>query len=130
VTDQVGFYGVGTFFHLPDSDGKMIYLPEASHAFTLNEVIVEHVSRKREPAAIIGSDGKETDESVQARFRCYDDDEFHDIAMSCLLVVESLISEGPETDEVEEIDDQAAVAEECPSLRGDCVVLPIIIKIS
>jgi hypothetical protein len=63
------------------------------HVFTVEEVIFKHGSRKEpEPAKILDSSRLETSESRKSRFHCYNDYEFDDIALSCL-VVELLLTQ-------------------------------------
>ena len=44
VNENVNFYGLQTFFYLPDSTNEMRYLIKNTHLFTLEDVIQEHDS--------------------------------------------------------------------------------------
>ena len=90
VGDIVERFGLETFFYLPDSAGKMQYLPEDPHTFTLQTVLNEHKSRLVEPAAVKDATNVETPESVLARFKSYDAYEKCDISLS-RLAIESLV---------------------------------------
>ena len=90
VSDNVNFYGLQTFFYLP-FDRKMTYLVKNVHLFTMDSVTQEHESRLIEPPVIYDSAGTETADSVQARFRCYDEFEKYDFSLS-RLAIESLIT--------------------------------------
>lgn len=91
--DKVKFHGVQTFFYMPNSQGKMTSLLTDYHVFTVDEVINEHEERQLpEGAPINDRNGEELSVSVKARFRCYDDFEFDDIALS-RLIVESLLTQ-------------------------------------
>ena len=91
--DKVKFHGMQNVFYMLNAQGKMTSLLDDYHEFTVEEVIVEHESRsKSEPAAITDVNGDETSESETDRFRCYDDYEFDDIALS-RLIVESLLTQ-------------------------------------
>ena len=66
VKEKVRYYGLHNFFYLRGPDGKMCYLLDNSHAFTVKEVITEHESRLVEPTAILDDTGAETMASVAA----------------------------------------------------------------
>jgi len=51
VADIIEYFGLETFFYLPDSDKNMRYFPEEPHNFTLLSVLVEHQSRLVEQRA-------------------------------------------------------------------------------
>ena len=82
VGNTVERFGLETFFYLPDSSGKMLYLPEEPHTFTLEAVLTEHKSRLTEPAAVLDKSNVETPESITARFKAYDAYESCDISLS------------------------------------------------
>ena len=84
VKEKVRYYGLHNFFYLRGPDGKMCYLLDNSHAFTVKEVITEHESRLVEPTAILDDTGAETMASVAARFRSYDEFELYDVGLSRL----------------------------------------------
>ena len=91
VQENINFYGLQTFFFLPDSSNEMRNLVKNTHLFTLEDVINEHDSRLTEPPAIVDSNGTETDESVLARHRAYDCYELYDMALS-RLAIEALLT--------------------------------------
>ena len=62
-----------------------------THLFTLSDVTSEHDSRLVEPAAILDAAGVKTADSVQARFRAYDDYKIYDMALS-RLAIEALLT--------------------------------------
>jgi len=69
----------------------MTSILKESHAYTGNEVIAEYEDRLTEPNSIINDEGKETDESVLARYKAYDEFELNDLLLSRIMV-ESLLS--------------------------------------
>ena len=73
VEDIVERFGLETFFYLPDTSGKMKYLPEDPHNFTLKDLIKEHETRLVEPAPVLDTSSNETPESIIVRFKCYDE---------------------------------------------------------
>ena len=85
--DKVNYHGQQSFYHLATPNGDVLYLLEKSnaHAFTVKEAIAQHIVRMNEPD--LG------DEDVDALdcFKCYDEYELEDIALSRLLV-ESLLT--------------------------------------
>ena len=92
--------GLESFFYVRNEDQtEMIFLPLSSHKITLELVISEYQSRLTEPdvvyRTITSPDGtkidEETDASVEARFRCFDEYELSDIQLS-RQVVDSLIT--------------------------------------
>ena len=107
----VCLYGLQNFFYLPNSQGSMTYLLDDSHLFTLDQVVQEDYQRLHEPDPVYevqnlpspstpsASDSGttmiptnvETDDSILARFKCYDEHEFFDRAF-CRLVVESCVT--------------------------------------
>ena len=82
VDNAVTSYGFHTFFYIPDASGKMQYLPEASHLFTVESVLQEHEERMVEPSKVLDSNGDEVVSSICARFRAYDKYERFDISLS------------------------------------------------
>ena len=91
VQENINFYGLQTFFFLPDSSNEMRNLVKNTHLFTLEDVINEHDSRLTEPPAIDDSNGNETEGSVLARHRAYDSYELYDMALS-RLAIEALLT--------------------------------------
>lgn len=89
--DKVKFHGAQSFFYVPREDGTMTSLLEDFHNFTVDEVIAEHDSRKTEPTPVM-VDGYETEFSKAERYRCYDEWEEDDFALS-RLIVESLLTQ-------------------------------------
>ena len=67
-------------------------LVDEPHSFTLDEVIAEYESRMAdEPFPIKDQNGDELPSSIIARFKCYDEYELCDLALS-RLAIEALIS--------------------------------------
>ena len=95
VKEVVKRYGLESFFYMPNSQDKMTNIVEEPHAFDVNTVLEEHLSRMLEPDPIMSTDAGgvevETDASKLARFRCYDSFESFDIHLS-RLAIKSLIS--------------------------------------
>ena len=60
VNENINFYGLQTFFFLPDSSGDMKSLMKNIHLFALDDVTNEHDSRLTEPPAIMNANGVET----------------------------------------------------------------------
>ena len=88
--------GLQTFFYVPSADkSEMVYLPEQGHKVNLLDVIAEHNERLSEPNPVTTNDAQgnlvETQDSIDARFKCYDTYELRDIQLS-RLVIDSLIS--------------------------------------
>ena len=87
--------GLQNFFYVLSNDQtQMVYLPENAHKVTIEHVIGEHQDRliEPDPEYIIGPDGRiESQESITARFICYDSFELNDIQLS-RLAVDALIS--------------------------------------
>ena len=69
----------------------MTYLVKNVHLFTIDSVTQEHESRLIEPPVVNDSSVAETSDSIQARFRCYDEFEKYDFSLS-RLAIESLIT--------------------------------------
>ena len=92
VKEAIRHYGLQSFFYMPHN-GTMHHLADDYHMFTLEDIIAEHDSRLDEPATILDGNGVETKESILAKFRCYDEWEICDVALSRLMV-ESLVSPG------------------------------------
>ena len=97
--DLVQRFGLQTFFYMPNSNlTGMISVVTDSHLVTLEAVIQEHKDRLNDPLPVFSRavDGSltttELASSTSARFRCYDEYERNDIALS-RLAVECLISE-------------------------------------
>ena len=91
VKKNMKYYGLQTWFYLPDDDGIMRFLLTDIHLFTLDKVMTEFKSRLTEPLVVIGaSTGVETTLSQKRRLRCYDCYELWDMAIS-RLAVESLV---------------------------------------
>ena len=90
VKKNMRYYGLHTWFYLPDNDGVMRFLLEDVHLFTFDQVMTEFKSRLTEPAAIVANTGVETASSQKRRSRCYDCYELWDMAIS-RLAVESLV---------------------------------------
>ena len=91
VLKNIAFYGLQTFFFLPDLSKKMKSLVKNTHLFTLDDVMQEHDSRLTEPPAILDLSGVETAESVVACHRAYDNHELYDMALS-RLAIEALLT--------------------------------------
>ena len=95
VKDVVKRYGLQSFFYMPNSQDEMTYIVDEPHAFDVDTVLAEHLSRMNEPEPITtvdaGGFNVETYASKLARFRCYDSFESFDIHLS-RLAIESLIS--------------------------------------
>jgi len=96
VKEVVKRYGLEPFFYMPNSQDEMTNIVEEPHAFDVNTVLEEHLSRMFEPDPIMSTDAAdgvefETDASKLARFRCYDSFESFDIHLS-RLAIKSLIS--------------------------------------
>ena len=87
--------GLQNFFYVLSHDQtQMIYLPENAHKVTIGHVIGEYQDRLIEPDAeyTTGPNGLiDLQESITARFICYDSFELNDIHLSCL-AVDALIS--------------------------------------
>ena len=86
VPENINFYGLQTFFFLPDSSKEMKNLVKNTHLFTLEDVTNEHNSKLTEPSLIIDSNSSETEESVLVRHRAYDCYELYDMALSRLAI--------------------------------------------
>ena len=86
VKEKVRYYRLHNFCYLQGPDGKICYLLDNSHAFTVKEVITEHESRLVEPTSILDDTGAETMASVAARFCSYDEFELHDVGLSHLTI--------------------------------------------
>ena len=91
VDDAVTSYGLQNFFYMKH-EGKMSYLVENPHLFTVQEVIDHHLSRMKEPAKVL-QNNKETDASVLARFKTYDKFELFDISLSRRIITALLSSD-------------------------------------
>ena len=91
VADEVKYYGLESFFSIPRENVTMASILKESHAYTNDEVIVEYEDRPTEPVPIINGDGKETDESILARYKSYDEFELNELILSRMMV-ESLLS--------------------------------------
>ena len=90
--DKVRFYGLETFFFLPNSSGRMVSLMTEYHAFTVDEILEEFHSRAgTEPTPILNNPGTKTEASRLDRFKYYDDYELDDVPLS-RLTVESLLT--------------------------------------
>lgn len=89
--EQVNYYGLQNFYAMPDEDGKMRNLIVDSHLFDLESVKDEYESRLLRPTPVLDANQQETPDSIQARFKTYDEYERYDWALS-QLVIESLIS--------------------------------------
>ena len=94
--------GLQTFFYVLSTDEtEIIFLPENAHKVTLEKVIEEHEDQMLEPdpeyTEEVDDDGNdvivELEDSIQARFVCYDSFELNDIQLS-RLTVDALISPG------------------------------------
>ena len=79
------------FFQFNVRMKKMTSLLKESHAFTVEEVIVEYQDRLDEPQPVLNENGQETDESKVSRYACYDEYELNDLHLS-RMVVESLLT--------------------------------------
>ena len=91
VQENINFYGLQTFFFLPDTSNQMRNLVKNTHLFTMQDVSKEHNSRLVEPTVVNDSSGSETAASVLARHRVYDEFELYDMALS-RLAIEALLT--------------------------------------
>ena len=91
VKEKVKFYGLHTFFYLPDTAGTMKALLDSPHDFTFDEVTDEYKRRLTEPHPVLDTGGSETPESVIDRFKTFDEYELADRSLS-RLCVECLVS--------------------------------------
>ena len=75
VGETVERFGFEPFFYIKHpTTGKMLYLPEEPHTFTLDIVETAHQARLVEPAPVMDPATLATEllSSVSARFACYD----------------------------------------------------------
>ena len=92
VADEAKYYGLESFFSITREDGSMTSILKESHAYTVDEVTAEYMDRLNEPPLLLDEDtGDETDESIIARLKAYDDYELNDLLLSRMMI-ESLLS--------------------------------------
>ena len=92
VKETVQRYGLHSFFYMLGTDNNMKNIVKEPHSFTIEEVITEYEVRNAdEPAAINDTNGVELPSSILSRFKCYDEYEKCDLALS-RLAIEALIS--------------------------------------
>ena len=66
---------------MPKEDGTMISLLKDSHISTVVEAIAEYEDRLDEPLPVNDTNGNETDDSKQARYKCHDSFELNDLLL-------------------------------------------------
>lgn len=95
VKEKVRYYGLQTFFYLPDSAGHMVFLLNNPYDFTLEEVTTEYEGQLNKPDKVLkdGSTTDETDASILNRFKAFDVYELSDLSLS-RLCVECLLLDG------------------------------------
>ena len=82
LSDEIKYYELESFFAMPKEDGTMISLLKDSHTSTVVEAIAEYEYCLDEPPPVKETNGKETDDSRQARYKFYDTFELNDLLLS------------------------------------------------
>ena len=80
--EQVNYYGLQSFYAMPNDDGKMRNLIVPSQLFNLDSVKAEYESHLTDPTCTFDANQQETPESIQAHFRSYDEYEQYHQALS------------------------------------------------
>lgn len=91
IQENIIFYGLQTFFYLPDLSNQMRNLVIFTHLFTLEDVTEEHNSQLTKPDIVLDSNGVETPESKLERHCAYDNLEIYGMALS-YLAIEALLT--------------------------------------